>query len=491
MKRVTYPISILLLIILFSSGCAPYKMKAIRAERDQRYDLALKYCTKHLSSHKNDSSVLKILNQPAAGYYQEIQKQIQHFEKLDDWNRVINVADKGFQMLSEVAAIYGTEFPTKAELEYLKSKTKQSKLNQAEELYLAAKQLYQNNDLEEALEKFNESLAFAQHYRDAEQLVAEIKGKLAQQNYQSAKQLLSQKNLDEALNRFIKTRDYAPHFLDIDEHISQVQSQLAEQHYNKGRDYYNFADYKTALAELEQSLNYQPDHAGVVDLYEKVKSKLTVRMAIFPFETLRLDNKFGRIMSDKILTDAFSKKTKLIQFLERDNLQKIFEEQALSQTGVIDENTAVEVGKVSGVNTIVMGTVTLVSNQITGPTRRTLTEQYDKKYRDVKGVERKKKESFNYTEIEKERKVEVSISYRLISVETGEILYSETFSQTETDVVQWINCPRQFVSKLSQSEQGRLKSQKEPAPAETLINAAIEKIADRASSEMISQIKPF
>ena len=110
-------------------------MKAIRASRYQRSDLALKYALKHLSSHPDDSSVISILNKSANSYFQDLQKKIQHFEQLNNWEKVVSTANDGYQLLSKVANISGTDFPTKNELDFLESKREQSKFKQADEIY--------------------------------------------------------------------------------------------------------------------------------------------------------------------------------------------------------------------------------------------------------------------------------------------------------------------------------------------------------------------
>jgi len=490
MKRAIFFISIFI-TFLIALNCSPYKMKAIRAQRDHRYELAVQYALKHIASHPNDKSAITILDKSAAGYFQELEKEINHFEKLNDWNKIVRIADNGFRNLSKVADVYGTHFPTKKELDYLQEKREQSKMKQAEELYSQAILLYQNNDYEEALNKFKECQSYISHFKDCDKYVEDINGKLAQKYYQSAEQLLSRGETEAALQQFEKVVDFYPDFLDVNQKIAEIKTQLAESYYNKGRKLYDDGEYKTALKELEKALNYQADHAEASDLYQDIKNKLTVRLAIFPFKTVRLDKKFGKLVSDQVLTRALHRKNEFIQFLDRENLQKIFEEQALSQTGVIDEKTAVEVGKMSGVNTIAIGTVTLVSSQVTGPTKRSLTGHFEKTYRDAKGVERKKRVPFNYTEYEKRREVEVKLSYRLISVETGEILFSETLSSRKSDAATWISCRKEFVSKLSASERKKLRASKEPESTETLISQAVDSLTDRAAKRIIEKISPF
>jgi tetratricopeptide (TPR) repeat protein len=466
-------------------------MKAIRAQREHRYDLSIQFALRHLNSHPNDQSVIEILNIASKKYYDDLNKQIQHFEKLDEWDKVVRIAEQGYRTLSQVSEIVGVDFPTKEELNYIQSKSEQSRFKQADELYSDGLKFYNDGDYVEALEKFNKIQSYARHFKDIDKLIADVNQKLASQQYQQARDLLNQGQLENALTKFEQSKQYAPNFLDVQNRIDQIKNQLAEKYYTDGQQLFDAGDYKKAHASLKRSLGYQPDHASAKNLLEETEAKLTVRLAVFPFSASKLDQKFGGIVSQNILSSALPRKSEFIMFLEREHLQKIFEEQALSQTGAIDEKTAVEVGKLSGVNTIVVGSVTLVSHKTTGPTKRTLTDYYDRKYRDPKGIQRTKKEPFNYTAFDVETSVEVSLSYRLISVETGVILFNESLTRQVSDRAEWISCPKEFVSFLSASEKNKLKASKEPKSMESLINQAIDSLTNQAASKIISQIAPF
>lgn len=491
MKRIIILFCLLSAMMVFVQNCAPYKMKAIRAQRDQRFDLAVRYALRHLSSNPNDHAAIQLLNQASQKYYVELQQQINHFERLNNWAAVARIASEGRQRLAEAANIVGTNFPTKSELDFLQSKSEQSKINRAEEVYIIAKRYYQNGDFESALEQFNEVEKYTRHFKDTDQLVTDTRQKLASKSYQQARALVSQGNLESALALFDRTSSYVPDFLDVKFQVDQIKARLSHSSLSQGQSYFDAGDYKNAFHQLKKSLSYQPENSQAAQLFSDAKEKLTVRLAVFPFASSKLDQKFGAIASQSILSRALPARSEFVQFLDRENLQKIFEEQALSQTGAIDEKTAVQVGKISGVNTIVVGSVTLVSHQKSQPTRRTLTSYYDKKYRDPKGVQRTKKESFSYTAFEVSHRVEVNISYRLVSVETGAILANESINRQASDSTEWITCPEDFVEHLSYAERQKIKASKEPKNLESLINQAIESLSQDAAGKILNKVSPF
>jgi len=491
MKKILIFLNLILVVLFIFLNCAPYKMKAIRAKRDHRYDLAIKYSVRHLKSHPGDQATIKILDSAAKGYFAALKKQIQHFENLDNWDKVVNVAENGFRTLSEVSKVVGTGFPSKEDLKYLQLKSEQSKFNQANELYTQALKFYKVGDYLEALEKFEEIESYVSHFKDSDRLMSETKGKLAEQSYKQATEMVNQGKLESALTEFEKAAQYVPGFLDVQFQSEQLKSQLAEKAYSEGQNYFDSGNYKMAYEELKKSLNYKPDHLPAKNLFNEVNDKLTVRLAVLPFSSSKLDETFSGIVSQQIITHALPKKSEFIMFLEREHLQKIFEEQALSQTGAIDEKTAIQVGKLSGVNTIVVGSVTLISDQRTGPTKRMLTAHYDRNYRDAKGVQRVKREPFNYIEYETKRTVEVNVSYRLINVETGSIMFNNSITEQASDAAKWVTCPKEFVNYLPSSAKTMMKASKEPKSKESLINQAINSLTQRTASEIIHQVSPF
>ncbi len=481
----------LLLLGIVLTGCSAYKMKAIRAQRDHRYELAIKFALRHLSSHPSDPSMLALLDQAALGYFEQIQQTILHFERLDDWQRVTQLAEEGYRTLFEVSRVVGTNYPSKSQLDLLQSKREQSKFKHADALYSEAMKFYQQGDYATALQRFKAVNSYLPHFKDTVRLLADTQQNLAAKEYQNARNLLNQFQLEAALEAFQRVTEYQPNYLDTQQQIDRVKAQLADKHFQEGQRFFKASDYKNAYRSLQQALRYQPDHHQAKQLFDDAREKLTIRLAIFPFASSKIDAKFGELASQRLLAQALPRRSEFVVFLEREHLQKIFEEQALSQTGAIDEKTAVEVGKLSGVNVIVVGSITLVSQKVSGPTPRQLTGYYDQSYRDAKGVQRSKKEPFQYTAYEVQRTAEVNISYRFISVETGEILFNESVTRAVDDRAEWITCPKEFVKYLSYAERNKINAAKEPKSLDSLINQAIDSLTDQVASKMISRLTPF
>ena len=538
-QRKTILIGLSLLLGLFYLNCSPYLMKAKMAKRDRRYDLALDYALKHFNRHQNDPGAARFLQEVAFLYYDATKARIQSLERSEDWDREVEVSKVAYAKLSRLAGIKALTFPTKKELNFLKSKAEISNIRRTEEVYLEGKRYFQAKQYEEALAKFTQCREYVPHYRDIDDLIATCKTNLAEAQYQKGlerfnvkdyaaalqyfeqslqyvenykdaadyirkskeglaaesyrqgQKLMREGNYEQAIRKFEQSIGYIPDFLDANAQIQRAKEILASQNYNKGLDYMRAGRYNLALQSFQKALNYKSDYPDAKEKYEEVKELLTVRVAVFPFRTLNLNRSFGDIVSQQVVSKALPKKTEFLVFVDRENLERVLREQALGQTGAIDEKTAVQVGKLTGVNVIMTGTVSLVSYQEPRVIRRVKTASYYKYYLDPKGIKRKKAIPFSYTSYEKKRSVNVSVSYRLTDVETGQILESKTLSSTRSDAAIWVICPKERVRDLPSEDRKRLSASREPKSREVLIGEAIDELTSRITASFLARVRSF
>lgn len=114
----------------------------------------------------------------------------------------------------------------------------------------------------------------------------------------------------------------------------------------------------------------------------------------------------GRLIADLVQNGHYT-------VLERSQLRKIMQEQKLSLSGAIDENQAVQIGKLAGVEALILGSGSY--------TIKDIGKWEEHKIKDENDQERIVKK---YKAI---RKVDVQINYRIVNVTTGEIIASRNF----------------------------------------------------------------
>ena len=115
----------------------------------------------------------------------------------------------------------------------------------------------------------------------------------------------------------------------------------------------------------------------------------------------------GRLISNLVQNGHYT-------VLERNQLIKIMQEQKLSLSGAINESQAVQIGKLAGVEALILGSGSYAMKDI--------GKWEDHKVKDENDQERTVKK---YKAI---RKVDVTLNYRIVNVTTGEIMASRNFS---------------------------------------------------------------
>jgi TolB-like protein len=95
------------------------------------------------------------------------------------------------------------------------------------------------------------------------------------------------------------------------------------------------------------ALTYDPSRVA------RVGSRLSI--AVMPFENKGGDPGLSGMVQDKMITSLYS--LQRFKIIERSQIEKVLHEQKLGMTGAIDQTKAVKVGKLIGVDAILIGSV--------------------------------------------------------------------------------------------------------------------------------------
>ncbi len=163
------------------------------------------------------------------------------------------------------------------------------------------------------------------------------------------------------------------------------------------------------------------------------------RIAVFDFNG---PEKSGEIIAGKFTTKLW--KTQYFSIMERKELKKILEEHALQMSGIIDNATVVEYGKIIGVDGIVLGDVTAYKVSSTRGHEKIKEKVWNGEYEKDKNGNiiyektrsgRQKKKVYVDEYVSRafiNRSVTVGVNFRLVSVQTGEIRASDSNSKSHT-----------------------------------------------------------
>lgn len=99
-----------------------------------------------------------------------------------------------------------------------------------------------------------------------------------------------------------------------------------------------------------------------------VVDQIPKTMAVLPFENNSVTDPdryapLSKGLSAMLITDLKNSSTSL-QLIERDKIQALLKEIALSQSGSVDQSTAVRAGKILGAQSIVFGSFMVLGNQV-------------------------------------------------------------------------------------------------------------------------------
>lgn len=229
--------------------------------------------------------------------------------------------------------------------------------------------------------------------------------------------------------------------------LAEAREAAAEDHYDLGLRLSldeNADGQKHAAKEFKAAESFVPGYKDAESRYSDCRRAAIKRVAVFLFENKTGERRYDTLcetITDNIISNVMHDQS-VMEFLEivsREQLGEIIDEQKLGVTGVIDQETAVELGKVLGVQEIAVGQVTQVIHRPERVDRKTERETRravvrTETYVDGKG---KKRERDVYGDVHadvtyytKTAGASVSGSYKIIEVKTARIKSSESITGT-------------------------------------------------------------
>jgi TolB-like protein len=138
----------------------------------------------------------------------------------------------------------------------------------------------------------------------------------------------------------------------------------------------------------------------------------TMTLVILPFENNSITDvsrfdPLSKGLSAMLITDLSNSRTTL-KVIEREKIQAILKEIALSQSGAVDESTAIEAGKILGAQTIAIGSFMVLAKKVRIDTRIIRVETGE-----VVMAESIMGESDRFLELEQELAKKIADSFRV------------------------------------------------------------------------------
>jgi len=243
--------------------------------------------------------------------------------------------------------------------------------------------------------------------------------------------------------------------VDYTSELSTAKQAAAESHYLAGEKLAQSdspTDQKAAAKQFKRALNFVPGYKDADLRYQSTREAGIKRIAIIPFEDLSGTRKrFGSVeelVADEVITSIMkdAAATEFLELVSRDQLDRVIEEQKLGLSGLLNEETAVEVGAILGVHEILTGKIT----QIVYSPSRTVDRSYNEtanvvirkeKYKDEEGKTKTRKiygdVKAQVTHYTRSTSAVIKGSYRIVDVKTSKLIASESFEGKSEFNTEW------------------------------------------------------
>lgn len=303
-------------------------------------------------------------------------------------------------------------------------------LHDAVQLYLKAR------DYREKIGRVGVNLEVPAHYaRDFEA----SKVIVLEEMYNEATALLDDDQYEKAQRIFKDISTLDPNYRDA-KALSSVA--YSEPLYIQGKVALDNGAYRMAYDYFKQILARTDNYKDSRELQQEAVEKGRVTVALVPFENVTNEAHLEQRISAYVLEELSKVPDPFLRFVDRSDMDQILQEQQLSVSGIINDETATVVGELVGAQAILTGKVLgykLLNNrierhrmdgyegsQVKKRSPETGVEYYVTQYKPVK-----------YNQYTGSRSVAVTFQYKLLSLETGEVMLSQLMEREAKDDIHY------------------------------------------------------
>ena len=293
---------------------------------------------------------------------------------------------------------------------------------------------------------------------------------------------------------------------DYTEELHEAKLNASETHYNAGKNSMNsekVSELRNAANQFQLALLFTTPYKDAQELYLEARKLGTLQIAVLPFENKSGKSEFGAIgetLSNKLISVLMSNSQlmEFTDFVNRNQINLIIDELKLGQSGLVEDESIVEIGNIKNVDRMISGVVSQII--ITSPQhkkeRKTLTknvntgteivtdslgqQQTINVYNDVKA-------HLIYHTINTD--VTVLINIKMVDVETASLLFTDNYSKTVNYKHQWATFRGDSRAlDWSTTILSQRKEETPPSP-ESLINQAINEVSYEIGNAVSNKLK--
>lgn len=247
------------------------------------------------------------------------------------------------------------------------------RVKRSNQLTRSAMQLFKDHKIDQARENLNQALRLNAKNVLAHELLALLY--YQERNFEQANK---QANLAKDLNKQAPLAHYVLGMINF----QQGNHNLARMQLKQASESLKDAEYRQKAKNILNKIKMSSKEKRPINLETKIPISDEVSgeqaleidykpyIAVFQFEDANVrteHTKLGHTLTEMLITALIQ--ADRFNVMERVQLEKILKEQSLGQTGTIDTETAVEVGKLSGLEGVVMGSISHLKSSIEADAR--------------------------------------------------------------------------------------------------------------------------
>ena len=282
--------------------------------------------------------------------------------------------------------------------------------NYLENLYQEGFSFVDAEEWQKAIENFNKILAINPDYSDVKDKLAEIRSKNnSAYHMDKGDEALNKGEWENAIKYFTKAFEFDPSEREIQEKLNEARIGFAEAHRQKGIEYASISRWREALEEFQQAEKIVPQFNNVKilrenardqlvsqlyslaenyesrelwgnafvryeeaaklfpgiknvrerleDMKKKIRDRVILSVAVLDFGSPSDAEDAGALTSEGLVSYLFAHLDTDVKIVEREALQSIIKELSMGQTGILDMESAKEIGRITGVGILVIGKV--------------------------------------------------------------------------------------------------------------------------------------
>jgi curli biogenesis system outer membrane secretion channel CsgG len=289
-------------------------------------------------------------------------------------------------------------------------------------------------DYKDRIKKVGVELEVGQMYADD---FEESKKDYIHELYEKGTSHLEKEEYKEAESKFKEIEKFDPNFKDAKE-LQDIA--YLEPLYKDGKLMFEAGKYRTAYESLEKVINRKSTYKDARELRQKSLDKGTITIALLPFSNGTKTSGIESNMSAYTLSALAEIKDPFLKVVDRENMMAIMQEQKLQLSGFVDENTAVEVGKLVGAQYILTGTILKFDEKkgnVNNENRTAYLSYLEKQVSNGQEITVTKYKPISYYDHYGKSSSSIDFQLKVVSLKTGELLKTKMINKRIEDEVHY------------------------------------------------------